>query len=246
MKKTVGVVLRVRMSSTRLPDKALLPLDQQPMLAFLIERIRLAKEIDLITVATSRNEKDDAIAELCRNLEIPCFRGDEDDVLDRVAAAAEAFGIDIVVHLMGDNPLLDPAIIDLAIKAFQDSGCDYLDTNLNNEYYPRGTGVQVFARDKLAEINRLTDDPADHEHVTLHFREHPDKYLILTVPPPPELNRPDLRLNVDTVEDYKLVSEVYRRLYPVNKRFTLLDVIECVDENNLSELNRHIQPKPVR
>ena len=98
-------LIAVRLSSSRLPRKAVKPILGRPMIARMVERVQAAPSIDEIVIATSTHEEDDDLERLTRELGIGCYRGSLDDVLGRIHAAAEASGADRVIELLGDNPL---------------------------------------------------------------------------------------------------------------------------------------------
>ena len=82
-------IVEARFTSTRLPGKVLLPILGKPMLEMMVERLRRARTLDEILVATSVNPADDSIALLASNMGAHVFRGSEEDVLDRVVKAAQ-------------------------------------------------------------------------------------------------------------------------------------------------------------
>src|SRR5215217_5846862 len=248
MTRTPRIVLIVeaRFTSTRLPGKVLLPILGKPMLAVMVERLRRARTIDDIVIATSNNPPDDAVATAANNMGAHIFRGSEDDVLDRVVKAAQSRDADVIVEVTGDCPLIDPGIIDKVVGDFLIGGADFV-SNILPHTTPLGTDVRVFWTRDLAEINAKSNDPADHEHVSLHFWEHPERYRCRNV----ETDLPEaaahLRLTVDTEEDLRLVREIYERLYPVNPAFTLADVLVLLDaQPQLVAINRHTPQKSVR
>ncbi|HLM69346.1 MAG TPA: glycosyltransferase family protein [Longimicrobium sp.] len=238
--------IEARMRPTRLPGKVLMPLLGRPMLERMIERLRRARTLDGIVVATTDGEADQPIADLARRLGVGCFRGSEEDVLARVLGAARAHGADVIVETTGDCPLHEPAIIDKVVADFRLGGADFV-SNILPYSTPRGTDCRVFTTDALDAINRTSDDPADHEHVSLHFWEHPEKYRLRNVATelPPEAA--ELRLTVDTPADFELVRRVYEALYPANPAFTLWDVLELMRrEPELARINQDVRQKPVR
>lgn len=238
--------VEARFKSTRLPGKVLKSILGRPMLELMIERLKRARTIDGIVVATTDQPADDAIEALSGRLGVGCFRGSEDDVLSRVLGAAQAFGADVIVETTGDCPLHDPAIVDKVVADFRVGGADFVSNTL--EYTtPRGTDVRVFTAGALEEINECSSDPADHEHVSLHFWEHPERYRLRNVRTalPPEIA--ELRLTVDTPEDFDLVRGVYEELYPVNPEFGLWDIVELLrNKPHIAALNRAVVQKPVR
>jgi len=210
------------------------------------QRLKLARTLDDIIVATTDSAADDAVVEAMNRSGIRSFRGSEDDVLDRVVKAAESAGADIIVEITGDCPLIDPGLVDKLVGDFLVGGADFV-SNILPHTTPRGTDVRVFRTSDLAEINRTSNDSADHEHVSLHFWEHLDRYTCRNV----EMDLPDvvaeIRLTVDTEEDLSLVRAIYQGLYATNPAFSLVDVLDYLNAHpDLLELNRHVGQKPVR
>jgi spore coat polysaccharide biosynthesis protein SpsF len=243
--KTVAVI-EARMASTRLPGKVLRPILGRPMLALLIERVSAASLVHQIVVATTTNPGDDAIQALAETLGVGCYRGSEEDVLNRVLETAQKFSADLIVEITGDCPLADPGVIDSVISAFQAHTCDYA-SNIMKRTFPRGLDVQVFPTRVLEEVARLTDDPVDHEHVSLYMYEHPDRFSLLNVESTLDPAWWDLRLTVDTAEDLQLVTEIFARLYPGKALFSLEEVIRLLTgDPQLLEINAHISQKKVR
>ena len=112
---------------------------------------------------------------------------------------------------------------------------------------PRGTDVRVFSAKALSDIAATSNDPADREHVSLHFWEHPEKYTRRNVSTQLPDYATNLRLTVDTEDDFKLVNAIYDALYPANPAFTLSDVIELLRlRSDLRAMNAHVQQKSVR
>lgn len=242
----VVAIIEARYSSTRLPGKVLMPILDQPMLVRIFQRLKLARTLDDIVVATTDSKSDDAVAEAMHYMGAHIFRGSEDDVLDRVVRAAESADADIIVEITGDCPLIDPGLVDKVVADFLVGGADFV-SNILPHTTPRGTDVRVFRAADLAEINRTSTDPADHEHVSLHFWEHLDKYVCRNV----EMDLPDvvaeIRLTVDTAEDLELVRAIYGGLYNKNPAFSLVDVLDFLNANpHLLELNRHVEQRPSR
>lgn len=243
--KTVATI-EARMDSSRLPGKILKDVLGRPMLEHLVERVRRSEFIDDVIVATTTAPNDAKTEEVCTKIGVSCFRGSSDDVLDRVLNAAKSVKADVIVELTGDCPLLDPVEIDKVIKYYQSNQYDYV-SNVLTRTYPRGLDTQVFSVDLLDRVSRLTTDLADRENVSLYIYEHPKMFKLGNVEAEGTMRRPDLRLTVDLPEDFELVSEIYKVLYPQNPKFSLTDVLGLIDNDpRLKELNAHIQQKAVR
>lgn len=239
-------VIQARMRSTRLPGKVMMPIIGRPMLELMIERLRRVPELDGIIVATTTDPSCQPIEDLALRLGVACFRGSEDDVLDRVLKAAYAFHVGVIVETTGDCPLIDPEIVSRAIESFRSHQVDYC-SNILRRTYPRGMDVQVFPVSVLKEVAGLTQEPTDHEHVSLYIYEHPERFRLRNV----ESGLPEkywgLRLTVDTPEDFALVQTIYEELYPRNPAFKLSDILGLLDRRpEILEMNLAIQQKPVR
>jgi len=240
------LTIEARMRSSRLPGKVLKSILGKPMLALMIERLEHAKTIDGIVIATTVNPDDDPIVKLAEELDVDYFRGSEEDVLARVLGAARQYKADVIVETTGDCPLIDPAIVDKVVSDYRIGGADFVSNNLVYST-PRGMDVRVFSTEKLEEIDSLTIDPADREHVSLYFWEHPEKYRLRNVSTdlPPELA--NLRLTVDTPEDFEVVQKVFEALYSREDIFTFADIVNLFNHNpDLALINQDIMQKPVR
>jgi spore coat polysaccharide biosynthesis protein SpsF len=238
--------IEARMRSSRLPGKVLRPVLGRPMLELLIERLRRARRVDEIVVATTESPADNAIEELTRRLGVGCFRGSEEDVLDRVLRTAQSVKADVIVEITGDCPLIDPGVVDRLVEVYLANQYDYV-ANVLKRTYPIGLDTQVFATAVLAEVASLTQDPADREHVSLYIYEHPQRYKLHNVESSLPKKYWDLRLTLDTPQDFELIAAIYHELYPKNPAFTLDDVLRLLDRRpDLLALNAEIQDKPVR
>lgn len=233
--------IEARMTSSRLPGKVLLSAQGKPMLARMVERLRMVPSLDGIVVATTVNATDDPIEALAKELGIGCWRGSEDDVLARVLDAAQAFEADVIVELTGDCPLIDPAIVEQCVQAYKAAGVDYL-SNILERTYPIGMDTQVFATKILADVASRTNDPTDHEHVSLYIYRHPELYSLKNVPAPAEMFDPELRLTLDTKQDYELIDTVFSAMLPAKgPGFSLGDVLTLLKAHpELRKINDHV------
>lgn len=161
----VGAIVQARMSSARLPGKVVRPLAGRPALEWLLERLAHAAQLDAVVVATSTEPGDDPIAELCAPLGAACHRGPLHDVAGRLLAAAEARGLDALVRVNGDSPLLDPRLVDRGVALFREGGSDVV-TNVHPRSFPHGQSVEVITTAVLRAALALAHAPEDREHVT--------------------------------------------------------------------------------
>ncbi len=225
------LIIQARMGSTRLPGKSMMPLAGKPLIEQIILRVKRAKSVDPIVLATTEKPQDDVLCEVARRNATQVFRGAESDLVDRYYKAALQFGADFIVRLPGDNPVVEPAEIDRIVHRYLESADDFSANthNILNNDYPDGLGAEVFSTLSLKEIWGTVSDPRNREHPHTNYYEHPEKYKIGTVRCPEEFRRPDLRLDVNTLEDYEFLAELYSDLFPVNPDFHITDIISWYD-----------------
>ncbi len=239
----IAAIVQARMGSTRLPGKIFMDLGGEPMLARVTRRLQRARRLDVVMVATTVKKRDDQVELFCRDNGIPCFRGSEDDVLDRYREAARVLDASAVVRVTSDCPFIDPEVVDEVVQAlFVPSPADYASNFLEPRTYPRGLDVEAFTRATLERAWRETADPALREHVTPYIYLTPGAFVLRRVALPS--SEADRRWTVDTQEDYAFAREVYARLG--NDLFSWKDVLELVRQNpTLEALNRHVRQKPL-
>lgn len=239
----IDATIQARLGSSRLPGKVLKPIVGKPMLQHQVERIRQSRLIDRIIIATTDNPENDAIAELARQLDCQCFRGSEEDVLGRVVGALIAYDVDIHVEFQGDNPMPDAVLVDSIIGYYLKyaDNFDYV-TNALKTTYPPGAEVSVYPASVLIDAEKYVGQTKLREHVGYHIYQHPERYRICNLEAPDWLRRPDLHLEVDTAEDFELLSTIFECFYEINKGFSLSQVIEFTDANpGLIERNRSVE-----
>ncbi|MBM3560646.1 MAG: spore coat biosynthesis protein F [Alphaproteobacteria bacterium] len=239
--------VEARMGASRLPGKVLADIGGVPALGRLVRRLRRARQVADIVLATTTSAADDAIVDWARSESLAVHRGSEADVLGRVVGAHRAMDSDVIVELCGDTPLLDPTVIDLAVERFRDGDCDVVSTTWRPSY-PQGIDAQVFRRDALEEVAATVDDPAVREHVSLFFYEHPERYRIVHLEAPPALRLPAQRLQLDWPEDLALIRAVYARLGPsLGDAFGTAEIVALLRaEPGLAALNADRRERAAR
>jgi glutamate-1-semialdehyde 2,1-aminomutase len=220
-------ILQARVSSSRLPGKVLKPIMERPMLALQIERVLQTKKIDQLIIATSTDSTDDGLETLCREINMPCYRGSLNDVLDRFYQAAELWQPKHVVRLTGDCPLIDPDIIDAVIKFYLDGNYEYA-SNAVQPTFPDGLDVEVFRYSVLKEAWKETTLTSQREHVTPFIYQQSNRYRIGHYKNAEDLSY--LRWTVDESQDFDLITRIYESLYPVKPEFRMLDVLALLQQ----------------
>lgn len=242
-------VVQARRGSTRLPDKVMMPILGRTVLERQLERMRAARQIGTLVVATTTDEQDDVIPEICATAGVACFRGHPTDLLDRHYQAALQFGAEAVVKIPSDCPLIDPTIIDRVIERFRAgplgagivepaTGYDYV-SNLHPATYPDGNDVEVMTFAALEQAWREAGRGLEREHTTPFFWENPDRFRLGNVEWESGLDYSmSHRWTLDYTEDYRFIVAVYEALYPKYPCFTLVQILELLGQRpDLAALN---------
>lgn len=205
------------------------------MLGFQIERIKASKLISKIIVATTDEESDDPIVDLCEDFGVECFRGDLNDVLDRYYHAAKKYNAKYVMRLTGDCPFMDPKLIDDFLLTFQNGEFDYL-CNTVKPTFPDGLDMWVFSFEALENAWKNAFKPSEREHVVTFIKSHPEIFKIGSFENTQDLS--SLRWTVDEAEDLEFVRAVFSRMNG-NRYFSMSDILEILTkEPELKKINQ--------
>ncbi|HQS67280.1 MAG TPA: sugar phosphate nucleotidyltransferase [Sulfuricurvum sp.] len=199
-------ILQARMSSSRLPGKVLKKINERPVLAYEIDRIKQSKKIEKIILATSVNSEDDALESFAEDNNIACYRGDLGNVLKRFYDCATAYNADIIVRLTGDCPIIDPMIIDDVISLFQREHSDYA-SNAVERSYPDGLDVEVFSYKALKTAYLNAQQETEKEHVTKYIYTHPESFKISHLKN--DIDYSYIRWTLDTIDDFYFFKDFY-------------------------------------
>lgn len=195
------------MGSTRLPGKVLADVVGKPMLYHVVNRARRVKGLDSIVVATTHRPQDDAVERICTEIGSPCFRGSDDDVLDRYYQAAKAFGARVIMRITSDCPLLDPEVSHAVLTRFCRGDVDYA-SNIQPPTFPDGLDTEIFSFAALEQSWREATLASEREHVTPYMWKNPEKFRLANVTHSPDLSA--YRWTVDEAQDLEFVRSVYR------------------------------------
>ena len=240
MKRKITVVIQARVSSSRLPNKVMLPILDKPLLYRMIERLRLIKRPVTLVVATSTSLADDAIESLCVKEKVDFYRGDLQNVLDRHYQVGLLTGADAVVKIPSDCPLIDPNIVDRVLD-FYDENVDNFDfiSNLHPATYPDGNDVEIMSMACLTKAWQEAKRPLELEHTTPYIWENPEKFRIHNLTWETGLDYSmSHRFTIDYQEDYNFINRVFEELYPKNPTFSLNDILNLLnDKPEIYDLN---------
>lgn len=243
----IGAIIQARTSSSRLPQKVLKPLPYNgdtTVLQHVIRRTAKAELIDEVIVATTENPEDDEIIEIAIKENAKHYRGSLENVLERYYKAAAENNLDIIIRITSDNPCIDPEIIDKVINSHIESNADYTSNSLK-KLVPLGIGVEVINFNALNESYKNATKKYEKEHVTPYiYKSHPKKFKINHYEN--HKDNSDIRITLDTPQDYALLSIIYEELYEKDKYFKLKDILDLIDEKPyLKDINSKIIQKKV-
>lgn len=242
MKKNpnIAVIVQARTGSTRFPAKILKPILNKPILMLMLERVQYSHYGKNIIVATTDEDEDNVIVDLCIQNNIKCFRGNPIDLLDRHFKSALVVDADIAVKIPSDCPLIDPSVIDKVIGFYVENQDRYdFVSNLHPATYPDGNDVEVMSLKTLERAWREAEKPYEREHTTPYIWDNPDKFRIGNVEWETGLNYSiSHRWTLDYQADYEFIKAVYEELYEDNPFFGINDILALLERKpGLKQIN---------
>jgi spore coat polysaccharide biosynthesis protein SpsF len=230
---SAAILITARLKSTRLPRKVIKPILGRPMVCHMIDRLKLARVPQQIILCTSTLSEDDELVQIAEAESISCFRGDPDDVLARMTSAAEQFEIDTVFSCTADNPFVDVVHLDKLLDYHRRHRYDYTRT----EGLPLGAfgyALSLPAMQLACKLKVETDTEiwgplfADSGRFACGVLKITD----------PDFCWPELRLTVDTPQDFELITRIFEALYQPGRVFSLAEIVElCRKDPALPAIN---------
>jgi glutamate-1-semialdehyde 2,1-aminomutase/spore coat polysaccharide biosynthesis protein SpsF len=233
----VVAIIQARMGSSRLPGKSLAEIENRPMLWHVIQRSKRARLVNRVVVATSTAPADDVIEKMCRENDVTCYRGSENDVLDRFYHAARAEKAAQVVRITADCPLIDPEVIDRVVRRFQRGDLDYA-SNAMVRTYPDGLDTEICSFLALERAWHEATKASEREHVTPYLRS--EKFRTANVENDSVSIYQHYRWTVDEAADLEFIRAVYKA-FRGKESFLMKDVLELIEKNpGLEKMNSDI------
>ncbi|MPQ32552.1 acylneuraminate cytidylyltransferase [Clostridium estertheticum] len=243
----VTAIIQARMGSTRLPEKVMMKIKDKTVIQHVVERVKAAKNIDDIIIATTLNKSDCIIQEEAEKLGVKCFRGSEEDVLARYYLAAKQNSSDIIIRITSDCPVMDYKIIEKMIEKFlvynKKDKIDYMSNfDVVPNTFPRGMDIEIFTFAALEKTYKETSKKYEREHVTPYIYENIDMFKIRGFMNNENFSK--YRFTLDTIEDFRAISTIYNYLYDENEIFGLEEIINLVKNNTFIEkINNNVKQK---
>ena len=236
--KTIAII-QARLGSTRLPGKVLRQLAGDTVLGHVVRRVREARRLDGVCIATTESPADEPIVAEATRLGVSCWRGSEQDVLARYYGAAQASGAEVIVRVTSDCPLFDGALLDEMLAVFfATPGLDYL-SNVQARSFPRGLDAEIFTFAALTRAHHQALRQHEREHVTPYFYQHSEVFRLHSFTYKEDLSAH--RWTLDTPEDWQFFESVYALLGSDFTTWEMLDLLKARPE--LNKLNEHVEQK---
>jgi len=237
---TTAAFIPVRLDSTRLPRKALREIMGKPVIQHLVERLRLAKSLDLIVICTSIEPVDDPLSEVAEASGAQLFRGNKEDILERYRQAGTEFGVELIINVDGDDILIDPEQVDEVAAVLLRTGADLVKC----EGLPFGAaplGLRFDALTRLCETKEETDTATGWSMFFTDQARFKVETLKVT---DPALQHPEIRMTLDYPEDFEFFSAIFRELYQPGKPVRLRDAIKLlVSRPDIRALNSGLEER---
>jgi spore coat polysaccharide biosynthesis protein SpsF (cytidylyltransferase family) len=231
----LGIIIQARTGSTRMPEKVILPFYKgQSILDLLLEKVK--KLDNSVVLATTINPSDDRICKLAEKHHVSVFRGSENDVLDRFIQAAVKYSFSKIIRVCADNPFLDLAEMRTLINKFSYSDADYLSFKLAGNkpsiLTHFGFWAEAVGLDALEKAQKLTSERLYHEHVTNYIYSNPGLFKVKYLPADPlVLYRTDIRMTLDTPEDFEIQKQIFAAISKENPNFAISEIVGWLDRH---------------
>ena len=237
----LAAILQARTGSTRLPNKVLKKIYGKTLLELFVNRIRSSSLIEKIIIATTSNADDNVIEELAQEIGVDCFRGNENDLLDRYYCCAKQFNVDPILRITPDDPFVDYQIIEKGVKIYRNTTVNFV-TNHFEPTYPEGLDIEIYSFETLEKCWKRAKLASEREHVFLYIQNHPEEFKIVNFGQ--ERNYSHLRWTIDYQCDFEMTKAIYRHLYVQNHVFLQDDILKLLRKYpEIAELNSHIGRK---
>lgn len=237
--KKIVAVIPCRIYSTRLLVKPLQNIGNHTILELLIKQLKTSRKINGIVLAIAKTTGSELFVKFAQENKLKYVLGSEKDVLGRFIKTAKISKADVVVRITSENPFIYwQGIDELITKHLEekyDLSCHYK--------LPVGAGLEIINLKSL-KIAHKFGNKLDKEHCTPYIYENAKKFKILKFKPIKKLERPDLRLTVDTPQDLWVARLIYNNFKSNGKPISLIKIIEFLDKNpKIKKINSNLKHK---
>jgi len=233
-----GFLITARLKSTRLEKKIMLKVEGKEILRWMIDRIKLSKNISKIILCTSTSAQDDPLEQIAEEENIDYYRGSEEDVIERLYMASAKFNLDYCLNLTADCPLVSLECIDDIINEYKKSNADFIQApSLPHGFF--SWGLKPSALKKVCEIKNDKNTEVWGKYFT-----ETGLFKVVNLPENKKLTRESYRLTIDYPEDFNLFQKIFSFYGKNTYKISMYDLIAFLDNNpEIANINKHCKMK---
>jgi len=234
----IGFLITARMKSTRLPKKLILKIKDKEAIVWMIDRLKQCELLDEIIIATSTNSQDDILCDIAKKENIRCFRGSEDDVLERLYQASKSYKLDYIINATGDCILVAIDFIKDIVNEYKQTKADLITCfKLPHGLYLYG--IKINAIKKILEVKNDIDTEVWGRYFT-----DTGLFKVIDLEVLKELQRKKYRLTLDYPEDYEFLKAVFDGLGKDTYKKSSKEIIKFLDEHpDIVKINERCEKK---
>jgi len=232
----IGFLITARIKSTRLPKKLTLKINNREVIAWMIDRLKQCRVLNEIIIATSTNSQDNILCKIAKREGVKCYKGSEDDVLERLYQAAKTYELDYIINITGDCPLVAFDFIEKVVELYKKSDVDLITTfDLPHGFY--FCGIKIPALEKVLEIKNDTDTEVWGRYFT-----DTGLFKVVDMEIPDEFQRKNYRLTLDYPDDYEFFKALFYELGQDTYKKSTREIIEFLDKHpKIVKMNEHCE-----
>lgn len=232
----VGAIVACRMKSSRLKSKATLPILGKTSVERCLESTLRIDGLDVTVLATSTLEEDKVLEKYDLGGQVKFWQGDPDDVISRYLGACDEYGIDVIVRVTADCPVVSSEIAKELLSHHFKTGADYTAA----KECAVGTACEIYNTEALKRVISYVGKAAHSEYMTWYMQNNKHIFKVETVDLPRDMIR-NYRLTLDHEEDLRMFTELFEKLAEIKAPATLSNIFKVLDENSeIAEINSHI------
>jgi len=234
--------IQVRMNSSRLKGKALKKICGKTSLEWVIESVKKSKYVDDLIVATTVDKTDDELVSFLDEIGVKYFRGDIENVGERLFKSAKELNADYVARIVGDHPLNSYELLDFLIEKHLEESNDF--TSVNRDNIAVGILSEVISMNAFEKLMNSSLDFSQSEYLTFFFLNNEHFFKIGLYDAPEYLQSSNYRLTLDYIEDFQFINEIIKTLQEENKAINHTNVLMTVSNNpSMLKLNSSFKQK---
>ena len=237
----VIIIVVARSKSKRLPQKALLKITDKTMIEHLLLRLKKNNPSKKILLCTTKDKSDNQLEKIGKKYHIDVFRGSGKNVLKRMMDGVKNYNHNIIVRVTGDDILIDPKYMNIAINYLLENNLEYVD----HKALPSGTETEIFDRNILNLITNTADDLEGTEYLTNYIKDN-KLYFKIGSAPVSIKHKSNLRLTIDTKNDFNFVKKFLIKMKKIRKNYdyNLDDIIsfysKSINKEGLKKSSDHM------